>query len=42
MGLDLSRSNHEASTMLLERIFASVSSSNGFVNALEPTAAVRD
>lgn len=42
MGLELSRSNHEASMMLFERIFASVSSSNDFVNALDLTALVSD
>lgn len=36
MGLGLSRSNHEATTMLFEKIFASVSSSNDLVQALEP------
>ncbi|HUR14035.1 MAG TPA: cysteine hydrolase [Mycobacteriales bacterium] len=39
MGLGLSRSNHEATTMLFERIFASVSSSASFVQALEPEMA---
>lgn len=42
MGLELSRSNHEASTMLFEKIFASVSSANDFVHALELTATVGD
>jgi ureidoacrylate peracid hydrolase len=39
MGLGLSRSNHEATTMLFERIFASVSSSSDFVRALERATA---
>ena len=40
MGLDLTRSNHEASTLLFERIFASVSSSNDFIHAIELAAGV--
>jgi ureidoacrylate peracid hydrolase len=38
MGRDLSRTNHEASVLLVERIFGSVSTSANFVNALEGSA----
>jgi ureidoacrylate peracid hydrolase len=39
MGRNLSRSNHEATVLLVERIFGSVSSSGEFINALQPTKA---
>jgi hypothetical protein len=39
MGRNLSRSNHEATVLLVERIFGSVSSSAAFVAAVEPAAA---
>lgn len=39
MGLEQSRTNHEASTMLFERVFGSVSSSADFVRALQPVPA---
>ncbi len=41
MGADLSRSNHDATILLVERIFGSVTSSTTFINALherEPVA----
>jgi ureidoacrylate peracid hydrolase len=37
MGRNLARSNHEATVLLVERIFGSVSSSNDFVNSVQPT-----
>lgn len=40
MGHDLSRSNHEATVLLIERIFGSVSSSTEFINAVQPTGAL--
>ena len=40
MGQDLSRSNHEASVHLVERIFGSVSSSASFIAALDAARAV--
>lgn len=40
MGQDLSRSNHEASVHLVERIFGSVSSSASFIAALDSAGAV--
>ena len=40
MGRNLSRSNHEATVLLVERIFGSVSNSNDFINAVQPTAAL--
>lgn len=39
MGRDLSRSNHEATVLLVERIFGSVSNSNDFINAVQPAGA---
>jgi ureidoacrylate peracid hydrolase len=41
MGADLSRSNHDATILLVERIFGSVTTSSDFINALrerEPVA----
>jgi ureidoacrylate peracid hydrolase len=40
MGRDLSRSNHEATVLLVERIFGSVSNSSDFINAVQPTGAL--
>jgi hypothetical protein len=40
MGRNLSRSNHEATVLLVERIFGSVSSSTDFVNAVQPESAL--
>ena len=40
MGRNLSRSNHEATVLLVERIFGSVSSSTHFVNAVQPKSAL--
>ena len=40
MGRNLSRSNHEATVLLVERIFGSVSSSTDFINALQPAGAL--
>jgi ureidoacrylate peracid hydrolase len=40
MGRNLSRSNHEATVLLVERIFGSVSSSTDFINAVQPAAAL--
>jgi ureidoacrylate peracid hydrolase len=40
MGRNLSRSNHEATVLLVERIFGSVSSSTNFVTAVQPAAAL--
>jgi ureidoacrylate peracid hydrolase len=40
MGRNLSRSNHEATVLLVERIFGSVSSSTDFINAVQPSAAI--
>ena len=40
MGRDLSRSNHEATVLLIERIFGSVSSSTDFINAVQPAGAL--
>jgi ureidoacrylate peracid hydrolase len=36
MGHNLSRSNHEATVLLIERIFGSVSKSNDFISAIQP------
>jgi len=40
MGRNLSRSNHEATILLVERIFGSVSNSNDFINAVQPAGAL--
>jgi ureidoacrylate peracid hydrolase len=40
MGRNLNRSNHEATVLLVERIFGSVSSSSDFINAVQPTGAL--
>jgi ureidoacrylate peracid hydrolase len=40
MGCNLSRSNHEATVLLIERIFGSVSSSTDFINAVQPAGAL--
>lgn len=40
MGRNLSRSNHEATVLLVERIFGSVSSSTDFINAVQPAGAL--
>jgi ureidoacrylate peracid hydrolase len=40
MGRNLSRSNHEATVLLVERIFGSVSNSNDFINAVQPAGAL--
>lgn len=40
MGRNLSRSNHEATVLLIERIFGSVSNSSDFINALQPAGAL--
>jgi ureidoacrylate peracid hydrolase len=40
MGRNLSRSNHEATVLLVERIFGSVSSSTEFINAVQPAGAL--
>ncbi len=40
MGRNLSRSNHEATILLVERIFGSVSSSTDFINAVQPAGAL--
>lgn len=40
MGRNLSRSNHEATVLLVERIFGSVSSSSDFINAVRPVGAI--
>jgi ureidoacrylate peracid hydrolase len=40
MGRNLSRSNHEATVLLIERIFGSVSSSTNFINAVQPAGAL--
>jgi len=40
MGASLSRSNHEATILLVERIFGSVSTSTAFINALHATEAI--
>jgi nicotinamidase-related amidase len=37
MGADLSRSNHDATILLVERIFGSVSTSTNLINALDAT-----
>jgi hypothetical protein len=40
MGHNLSRSNHEATVLLVERIFGSVSNSGDFINAIQPAGAL--
>jgi ureidoacrylate peracid hydrolase len=40
MGRNLSRSNHEATVLLVERIFGSVSNSSDFINAVQPAGAL--
>jgi beta-lactamase superfamily II metal-dependent hydrolase len=40
MGRKLSRSNHEATVLLVERIFGSVSTSTDFINAVQPAGAL--
>ena len=40
MGRDLSRSNHEATVLLIERIFGSVSKSSDFINAVQPVGSL--
>jgi len=40
MGRNLSRSNHEATVLLVERIFGSVSNSTNLINAIEPAGAL--
>ena len=40
MGRNLSRSNHEATVLLVERIFGSVSSSTEFISAVQPAGAL--
>jgi ureidoacrylate peracid hydrolase len=40
MGRNLSRSNHEATVLLVERIFGSVSTSTDFINAVQPAGAL--
>ncbi len=40
MGRNLSRSNHEATVLLIERIFGSVSNSSDFTNAAQPAGAL--
>lgn len=40
MGRNLSRTNHEATVLLVERIFGSVSTSTNFINTLEASAAL--
>jgi ureidoacrylate peracid hydrolase len=40
MGRNLSRSNHEATVMLIERIFGSVSTSTDFINAVHTVGAL--
>jgi ureidoacrylate peracid hydrolase len=40
MGRDLSRSNHEATVLLVERIFGSVSNSADFISAIQPAGAL--
>jgi ureidoacrylate peracid hydrolase len=40
MGRNLSRSNHEATVLLVERIFGSVSSSTDFLTAVHPAGAL--
>jgi ureidoacrylate peracid hydrolase len=40
MGRNLSRSNHEATVLLVERIFGSVSSSSDFITAVQPAGAL--
>ena len=40
MGRNLSRSNHEATVLLVERIFGSVSNSGDFIKAVQPTGAL--
>jgi ureidoacrylate peracid hydrolase len=40
MGRNLSRSNHDATVLLVERIFGSVSRSTEFINALQPARAL--
>jgi len=37
---NLSRSNHEATVLLVERIFGSVSSSTDFINTVQPAGAL--
>jgi hypothetical protein len=43
VGFDLPRSNHEASLLVIETLFGSVSTSNEFIRALEaqPIAAAQ-
>jgi ureidoacrylate peracid hydrolase len=40
MGRNLSRSNHEATVLLVERIFGSVSNSSDFIKAVQPAGAL--
>ena len=40
MGGNLSRTNHEASILLVERIFGSVSTSTDFITALDTSRAL--
>jgi ureidoacrylate peracid hydrolase len=40
MGRNLSRSNHEATVLLVERIFGSVSTSTDFIKAVQPAGAL--
>jgi ureidoacrylate peracid hydrolase len=40
MGRNLSRSNHEATVLLVERIFGSVANSRDFINAVQPAGAL--
>jgi ureidoacrylate peracid hydrolase len=40
MGRNLSRSNHEATVLLVERIFGSVSTSTDFITAVQPAGAL--
>lgn len=40
MGADLSRSNHDATILLVERIFGSVSTSTNFIDALHPAETI--
>jgi ureidoacrylate peracid hydrolase len=40
MGRNLSRSNHEATVLLVERIFGSVANSSDFINGVQPAGAL--
>lgn len=40
MGHDLSRSNHEATVLLIERIFGSISKSSDFIDAIHPAGSL--